>query len=374
MKVLMNFLPVRAGGGQQVASNFAKTIKDNNYGHEWLFLVGANTELEELAIKLGLDYVSRPFAYIKRFYFENFKIEEFIETHKIDIIYHYAPTYKKLKVPQVIRSVYSNLYYPEIDFWGNYTGFSKLKKQAIDHFRKIKTFAADGIVFENPDMLERAVKNHDFPRNRTIYVKPSVSKFADVPARSVGTSKTHKILLLSSWHPNKNIGILPEVAKVLVNKKITDFCFVISIAENHPEIVKLLEVINRDQLREHFSFIGKVNVESIPAVVKSVDAVMLLSKLECFSSNVVEAWHFNKLLIISNLSWASSFCQDAALYVDRDSANDIAAKVEMMITKGEEMDAIIDKSQKLYADFSTPVSKVSMQVKFLEEIFEKGRK
>lgn len=374
MNILINFLPVRVGGGQQVASNLIKTIKDNNYGHRWLFLVGAGTELERLAIEFRLEHVSKPFSYLKRFYFENFGIERIIKNEKIDIIYHYAPTYKKLKVPQVIRSVYSNLYYPEIDFWSNYRGIPKMKKNIIDYFRKVKTFAADGIVFENPDMLERAVFNHNFPRDRTIFVKPSVSKFDDKPAADLQTSKSNKILLLSSWHPNKNISILPKVAKILVDKQIFDFCFVVSIPASHPEIIKLIKVIEQDQLGEYFSFIGKVDVGNIPTVVKPANMIMLLSKLECFSSNVVEAWHFNKLLIISDLSWAKSFCKDGALYVDRDNAADIANKLEQTIKNPQKMDMIIDKAKELYQEFSTPISKVEAQVVFLEKIFKMGRK
>lgn len=368
MNILFNLLPIRAGGGQQVAITFLAILSKESFGHNWIILAGKGTDIEIACYHHQLEYIALSYSYAYRFVFETFLYKSIIRDRKIDLIYHYAPCYYFSNCPQVIRSVYSNLYFPEIDFWRGLSFCNRIRAAFFDYLRLKRTLLADGIVFENPSMQIRAVELYGYPQRRTVYIEPSVSEFEDMAAVDYGRQGDFKILVLSNWYPNKNIQILPLVASTLRKLGCVDFTFVISLSREHPEIRKLIKKMYALEVDRHFVFIGNVDARKVPAVVKGGDAIILLSNLECFSSNILEAWYFRKLLIISNKEWATSICKDAALYVDRDDPVDISHKIKFVIENRVVVEKIIENSERILSGFSTPFSKVQRQVSFLEYI------
>jgi len=375
MNVLLNFFPVRAGGGQQVASNFIKIIAKKDFGHKWFLFVGSNSELYKLAKEYLPESQILSFEYnYQNRVFKQKDIKEFIQSKKIDLIYSYGPILPIKNIPQVLRTVYSNLYFPEIDFWKGYPFFTKLKKKLIDYFRLKQTLKADGLIFENKSMLERAASLFKYPETRVKYVEPSVTFFEESKISEkyehLKKIKEFKILYLSSWHLNKNIHILPEVANNLRERKYK-VKFILSLDAKHKTIQKLLfKKIIKFNVTDYFEFVGRVEATNVHQVVKSSDAMILLSKLECFSSNVMEAYYFEKPLIISDQPWAKAACIDAALFVDRDDSNDIANNIINLISSKELQKDLINKSKNRMKDFNTPEEKVYKQVQFLEYIHQ----
>jgi len=381
MNILLNFYPVRAGGGQQVASNFMKIIANNPYNHNWFIFAGTGSELDILAKSLMPEsrILSLEYSYKNRL-LKNGAIKEFLKKNKIDIIYSYGPilNISNNSIPQVLRSVYSNLYFPEIDFWKGNSRFTKLKKKLIDRFRLKQTLKADGLMFENESMLERAISIFNYPKSNVKYIEPSVTLFNEKEILGkytyLNTIKDFKVLYLSSWHLNKNIHILPHVAKVLSVRKFK-IKFILSLDGSLPDIQeKLVEVIKQLKVQDYFEFVGKVDALHVHQVVKYSDALILLSKLECFSSNVMEAYKFEKPLIISDEEWAKSACKEAALYVDRDDAEMIAHQIQKLAANLGLQKKLINASNIRMKSFNQPEEKVKKQVVFLEDIFNRYEK
>lgn len=379
MKILLNVYPVQSGGGQQVASNFIKIIANNSYGHNWYVFVGEGSELDRLATSIISDnrILRIPYSYSKRLTAGN-AIKNFINKNAIDIVYNYAPKLPSQHLPQVVRSVYSNLYFPEIPFWTGYGLFETIKKKIIDYFRLRGTLKANGLIFENEAMQERAISLFGYPLQDTAYVAPSVTDF-DTTFRSaeydkLNEIKAFKILYLSSWHLNKNIHLLPKVAHELKVQRIP-VTFVLSL-DRFNEKVKdyLIYPIEELNVSEYFSFIGKVEAKHVHQVVSASDAMILLSKLECFSSNVMEAFHFKKPLIISNEEWALKACNNAALYVNRDNVEDITNHIIRLVKDPTFQEELIERGTLRLKEFNTPEQKVEKQVAFLEKIYEKNKR
>ena len=375
MNILLNFYPVQSGGGQQVASNFLKILAKNDFGHNWFVFVGKGSELEKLALKSysNCRVLSLPYNYRNRI----LKIDDiklFIEKNRIEIIYSYGPILPIKNVPQVLRTVYSNLYFPEIDFWKGNSFFVKIKKKIIDKYRLKQTLKADGLVFENESMLNRALSLFSFPKEKVRYIEPSVSVFDESSTKEdlnyLTKIESFKILYLSSWYLNKNIHVLPQVAKFLKDANC-NVKFVLSLSkEDKPVQTNLLSQISKHELEEYFEFIGKIEAQFVHQIIRSSDAMILLSKLECFSSNVVEAFSFKKPLIISNEKWAHAACHDAALYVNRDDPRDIASKITNLVASSSLQNLILEASEKRLESFNTPEEKVYKQVEFLEYIYK----
>ncbi|WP_294079555.1 glycosyltransferase [Proteiniphilum sp. UBA5384] len=375
MNILLNFFPVQSGGGQQVASNFLITIMNNNYNHNWFVYVGENSELHILANQIlpKSNLLITKYSYIERLTNKK-KVDEFIDNNGIDLIYNYAPILQtRKKIPQIVRSVYSNLYFPEVNFWKGYSPIIRLKKNIIDKLRLQGTLKANGLIFENKSMQVRASELFNYPTEKTFYIEPSVTLFDEsLTSPSYGYLKedeSFKILYLSSWHLNKNIHILPHVAAILKKRNIM-VKFILSLNINDTAIQKkLVNVINNFQVNEYFTFIGKVPAKYVHQVIKYSNAMILLSKLECFSSNIIEAFYFQRPLIIADEPWAKSECKDAVLYVQRDNILDIVNNIETLKSDKNLYDDLISKGHKRLNEFNTPEKKVTKQVEFIEKIY-----
>lgn len=375
MNILLNFYPVQVGGGQQVASGFLKVIAQNDHGHNWFIFVGEGSELHKLAKQLfsPSQIFSFPYSYSKRMRSAKV-IRNYIDQNKIDIIYNYAPTLPVSGVPQVVRTVYSNLYFPEINFWKDYKFNTKLKKKVIDYFRLKHTLRADGLIFENQSMQERAVELFSYPKKNTKYIEPSVSPFDEKQInpslKSLENLDGFKVLYLSSWHLNKKIDILPEVSRILSGQGV-NVKFILSLSPDNKEVNQyLIPLIQEKNVGKNFKFIGKVEAVNVHQAVKNSNAMILLSKLECFSSNVIEAFHFKKPLIISNEPWARSACGKAAQYVDRESATEIAAAIANLVKNPDICKQLTDLGTQNLSNFNSSEEKVAKQIQFLELIYE----
>lgn len=379
MNILLNLYSVQSGGGQQVASNFLQIINRESFNHKWFVYVGNDSELHELALKLipQDQILSYKYSYLKRL-LHSMDVIAFVKRNKIDIIYNYGPSIPFTKIPQVVRSVYSNLYFPEVDFWGTQPFIVRLKKRIIDHLRLKGTLAANGLIFENQAMQERSNQLFDYPIENTIYIEPSVTTFNEENVNEdyefLTKIDNFKILYLSSWYQNKNISILPEVSSLLKKDDIK-VQFILTLNPNEKGVLNhLVKRIHRLNVSEYFTFIGKIKAIHVHQVIKSSDAMILLSKLECFSSNIVEAFYFHKPLIVSDEQWAKAACVNAALYVNRDDAESIKNGIKKLVNNKELIIKLINEGSERFQEFNSPFDKVKKQVLFLEKIYEKHKK
>src|SRR5690606_33753430 len=116
-------------------------------------------------------------------------------------------------------------------------------------------------------MLERAVSMFKYPKDRTIYVAPSVSQFDESSSSSkyhyLREVKDFKILYLSTWHLNKNIHLLPSVAVRLKSQNVR-VKFLLSLSREDTAIPrKFFDELNLLRVEDYFEFIGKVEARFV---------------------------------------------------------------------------------------------------------------
>ncbi|WP_440882037.1 glycosyltransferase [Tenacibaculum sp. C7A-26P2] len=369
-------MPIKSGGGQQVASNFVIQLlkkKDvlafflvtkDTYIHKVL----QNKQYENMyAVKKGL---------LKRLSFQLFKLGRIIKKNNINIIYTmFGPGLNYRGVKSVTGCAYSNLFFPEIKFWQGYSGFELLKLKLIDKYRLTSTLKSDYIVFENESMLRRAVNLFNYPMERTKLILPSISAYPSIEISEIFEEKLKKIdsskfnfLMLTGWHKNKNIEIVPYVLSELSKLECKDIDFIITVPEDHPESLKLKEVAKKFSVKEKIKFIGSVKPEEVPLLFKEINAVALFSLLESFSNNIIESWCLKKPLFISDEEWSRAICGDAAIYVDRINAVKIAEKIISYRKDPNLQKAIKENAKKVLKLYPNPEEKVDLQLDFLKEV------
>jgi glycosyltransferase involved in cell wall biosynthesis len=372
MRVLINFSTLKLGGGQNVALNFLHALNDLTLeGVEFYFFVAKNSAAHIFLIKNGnFNFTILSNNPIKRILFELFLSKKILVANNIDIIYTYFGIGMFAKrIPQVSGSADSNLYFPEIDFWSHYKGIPRFKKWLIDTYRLWGIKRASAVIFENKIMEERSKVL--FGLKKTAFIKPSINiKVDSKEFKLFEDNRIPKGLFLCGWQLNKNIMLIPEIAFRLKQLSI-DFQFVITAPkDNSREHNQFVDKMKSLDVIDYIKIIGPVKKEELASLYEKINFVFLLSKLESFSNNIIEAWYYKRLLIISDELWAKSICKDAALYVDRDNVNFIAKTIQLLIENDMIKKNIIENGEKEILNYPTIKERTIEEINFIKKIYE----
>lgn len=371
MKILINFSPLKVGGGKNVAMNFLHSFIGMNLDSELFFLVAEDSEPHLLLKEMQYpNYFAVPSNPIKRILFEVFKSSAILRSNCIDIIYSYfgIGIFDK-RIPQVSGSADSNLYFPEIDFWSDFSGLARLKKELIDSYRLWGVKRSTAVVFEN-EALE--TRSHElYKLGKTVVIKPSINFSMDSKQLVLPSgldNETPKGLFLCGWHPNKNIMIIPEVAAKL-KKRGVNFHFIITAPlDNSPMHKEFESIVAAKKVEDMVSVIGQVKKDELQSLYEQVSYVFLLSKLESFSNNIIESWFFRRPLIVTDAPWARSICGSAALYVERSSTLDIVEKVASIVSDAELQLMIVAEGVEKLKEYPTIEERINQEMEFLKHV------
>lgn len=376
MNVLINMAPLKKGGGQNVGLNFVTCLYESSEiktdEMEFFFAVAKGSDLNTYLSTRSENVIEVPSSPLKRFYFEKKRGHEIIEKNKIDIIYSiFGIGYYPRRTPQISGVALSNLFFPEIDFWSEYSGITKLKKWLVDQVRIQGLKRATALVFENEEMENRCHSLYGLKDTRLIL--PSISTSIECEEYSIPIkSNAPKGLFLCGWQRNKNFMIIPELAATLKRKGV-DFHFIVTAEKDASEDCQLfISKMEKLNVGEMISIVGRVKKEELKSLYNQIDFVFLLSKLESFSNNIIEAWTFSKSLIISDASWSIGICSDAAMYVDRSDVNSITNAILLLINSPERKSELINNGIAMLEKYPTIIERTNLELEYIREVYEES--
>ncbi len=116
------------------------------------------------------------------------------------------------------------------------------------------------------------------------------------------------LLTISANYPHKNLDIIgPTIEYILSKYPLLKFRFVLSLKEEDlPNF--------SPEVKKHIIFLGPVDISQCPWLYSQSDVMFLPTLLECFSASYAEAMKMEKPILTSDLGFAHSICEDAALY------------------------------------------------------------
>lgn len=378
MKLLLNFIPIKKGGGQQVATNFVNQIvKYKNIN--LVFLVTEGTYIHSLLKTKDLNIIEVKNNLFLRFLFQKFRLHNIVSEYNIDIIYTmFGPSIKSKNTLSVSGCAYSNIFFPEINFWNDHSFLNKIKLKIIDTYRLKSTLNSDAIIFENKSMQLRANELFNYPLAKTKLILPSISEYKSSNLEDISQfneiNRNHfNILMLTGWHKNKNLEIIPLILEKLKNIGHNDVSFVVSVKNDHPNSIKLLNHARKLNVLENIILIGSVEPNYLPLLFKKINAVGLFSLLESFSNNIIEAWYFQKPLFISDLEWSRAICKNAAIYIDRVSAIDITDNIINYRNNKVLQQTIKTNAKSILTQYPSPDEKVKIQLNYLKQLLNESK-
>ena len=370
--ILIHLGKQRAGGGQSVALNLLQSLKNNPEKLDTLtFSVAKNSQLHEYVLKDDrYKFLIVPSGAIGCILWEIWAGIYLLKRNNISVVYTYFGYGMFLwsGVPQVSGAAYSNLMYPELKFWQEDLLWRRPLRWLIDRYRVIGLKSANGVIFENPDLLQRAQKL--FSLRSSIYLPPSVDRETITIKSSKSSDQSVSCLFLCGWHINKGIMIIPELAKEArrLNFKVK---FIITAGQNKDPLAnKFWAAIEDSDLHEYVSVVEPVNKSELSKVYAETDFVFLLSQLESFSSTIIESWLFKTPLVISDLEWSRAICGDAAIYVDRSNPRKVIEELIIFQSNRDKCKYLVDKGIQMLKMFPTIEKKTERELSYVESFIE----
>ena len=284
----------------------------------------------------------------------------FKDKNKLDVFFsptHYLPL--RIPCPSVISILdVSYLYFPELfkkkdlyqlKLWGGHSikkatkvlTISKSSKNDIINEYKIK---AEKVVVTYPGIKQ--IANMD---------KEELDKKFDI--------KGDYILFVGTIQPRKNIKRLIQ-AFAKLNKKDLNLVIVGKKGWMYEETLNTPQDLG---ISEKVKFLDFVSDKELPSLYKNALCFVLPSLYEGFGLPLLEAMQYGCPVITSNISSLPEAAGEAALYVDPESVDDIAEKMEKLVTEPKLREDLIKKGYEQVKKFSWEKT-ARETLKVLEEV------
>lgn len=141
--ILLNFVPIKAGGGQQNALSFLKNIYNKDLSFDYIVACTENTHVHFFCKDHNIKHIVYSDSLAGRFLFETLGFYEIKKKYPIKTIFTIfgsAPIFST-GVYKISGCAYSNIFQPEIDIWGYLPWNKRIIKNAQEVFSKFNSDA-----------------------------------------------------------------------------------------------------------------------------------------------------------------------------------------------------------------------------------------
>lgn len=368
--ILIDFSPLKTGGGVQLALNFLLKIAKTEDAKGYIFLFPDAGPLYELdKSSLGINYKISPSSFpISRYLFEQNNLQKIFNQFKIHTIYtFFGPG---LPHPKSIKSIVS-VAYPIIcnddsPYWKYIPIKEKLKKKLINFFRIQRLKKADVILAETEVMQKRLSKTLKRSLESIYVFPPSPTEFlANQNFTGLGKDPV-KFLFLSGFDHHKNLWRLLELAEELESNKL-NFQFLLTGNLSNFKKMKHSIRFNENLVEQRFVFLGRLHPTNLNKIYQECSFLVNLSDLESFSNNYMEAWKTATPLVVSDRDFARFICKNSALYVEPHDIRACALKILNHITDEKEIYKMVLEGQKLLSELPSQEEKLNQIFKLIHD-------
>lgn len=332
MKILINASTVKYGGGLTVALNFTKAFINLKSSHLAILIAPRNIGFEKFECD-RLILITVPgilHLWIFRVFLDYIWIKQKIKHNKIDFVMSLGnlpvPGYKKQALlfdnPFLTLASFNNIPLSIINnIKHKLRNFSF--KMRLNNLKLIfsQSKLQNSLLLKKFNHLPRIII---IPNSYTTLYNNSESK--DIP--KIREKNKIKLLAFSRYYDHKNLGILLDLAS-LFKKYNANYIIYLTIKSSQGKGARrILNSILKLQLDEYIKNLGEISPFNLHILYDQVDAVILPTLLESFSSVYVDALKFRKPIFTSNRDFAKEVCGNAAFYFNPFSAQDIYNTLE----------------------------------------------
>ena len=334
MRLLINTSKLRFGGAVQVALSFIHECRKHDQ-HEYHVVVGpgVGAVLDPADFPENFHFHEKSFGVmgirkVLRVQREMSELESEIQPDCV--VTTSGPPFWRSRAPHLVGFNRPLFIYPESPYVRQLSlaKKAKLAAQRLLHCRYFRR-DADALIVQTDDVNRRVRRLLDTEQVYTVtnnhngwYDEPAEHSLR-LPERR---DDVFRFLTLTSYYPHKNLELIPKVIEALPDALRSRVEFVLTLTET-----QYRERIG-GEIPSQLRLTGPVPPPECPALYRECDAMFLPTLAECFSASYPEAMKMEKPIVTTDLGFARSICQDAALYFEpcdaRSAADQVARLVE----------------------------------------------
>ena len=170
------------------------------------------------------------------------------------------------------------------------------------------------------------------------------------------------MLTVTASYPHKNLSISIEIAQML-RKRYPDFRFRFVFTIDESQFPVMLE-----ELREHFVFIGRVDISECPSLYRQADVMFQPTLLECFTATYPEAMKMSVPIVTVDMEFARGLCGDAALFYSPLSAEAAADAIYKVVMDEALRQNLLAAGKKQLENYDTYKERASKLIRLMENL------
>lgn len=372
MRILINTASNCTEGGVQVAKSIIEECLENADHEFFVVLSAALAPFFPYKKKGNVEFRSlsyRPVQRLYRFRSPSADLQRFENQFRPDVVFTTSgPAYWRPRSPHLVGFNLAHNVYSDSPFFSGLAWPHRLEwitKKLSTRFFMLRD--ADAWVVQTDDInlrlrkwLKRdnvyTVSNTASSHYRDYALKPqpsSLDRSSDAP---------FKLLVLSSYFLHKNLELVNDICNLMRDKGIVDIRFTMTLPE--VEFHRIIESKNR----EFVANVGKQLPQDCPQLYLDSDALFLPTLLECFSANYVEAMCMGRPIVTTDMGFARTVCQDAALYFQPLDAQNALDRILDLKNSRELYKTTVDAGRKQLPRFGTPKQRLEKYLKIFREL------
>ncbi|QKK02926.1 MAG: glycosyltransferase family 4 protein [Pseudomonadota bacterium] len=370
MRLMINTSVVRFGGATQVAASLIEECRrfDQNEYHVVLG-TGVGTILKRADFPENFVFHDMAFGVmglgnLGRVQREMAALEQKIEPDCV--VTTSGPAYWRSSAPHLMGYNLPLYIYPESPYVRT-LGMARRTRLAARKWLHCRFFRrdADALIVQTDDVNQRLRRLLGTEKVYTVtnthngwYEQPAEYP-PRLPARRSGT---FRFLTLTSYYPHKNLELIPQVIRALPGdlRARTEFVLTLTDAKYRERIWS--------EIPAQVKLTGPVPPSECPSLYEECDALFLPTLAECFSASYPEAMKMEKPIITTDLGFARSICQDAALYFQPCNANSAARQAARLIQDPVLQGELRERGRCRLSDFDTPAQRADKILSICEDL------
>jgi len=266
-----------------------------------------------------------------------------------------GPPFWRSRAPHVVGFNRPLFIYPESPYLQGLPAAKKarLLAQRWLHTRSFRR-DADAIIVQTDDVNERVRRLLGTARVYTVTNTHSAF-YDDPPDRPdrlpMKAQGVFRFVTVTSYYPHKNLELIPRVIEALPEALRSRVEFVLTLTE--AQYRERIGVEIPPQVR----LTGPVPPPECPALYRECDAMFLPTLAECFSASYPEAMRMEKPIVTSELGFARSICEDAAMYFTPSDPQAAASQIVRLIDDPTLQRDLRKKGRERLGAFDTPAER-----------------
>ncbi|PKH67657.1 hypothetical protein CXF59_07045 [Flavobacterium sp. ALD4] len=375
MKLLVNTTTLSGSGVTQVAVSFLREcieFKDNEYH----VLLGKAVESQIDKSTFPDNFVFYPISSHPLYGIQGFKVRNIVKNIERliqpDCVFSiFGPSWWTPKKPHLMGYAYPHYVYPDSPLFEKLNTAQRLKvslmkmvhifflrtngkyyvSETLDVTNRLKPLLGNDKNFFTVTNTYNTCFSNFFPSDEFILPSKEAGEFRFL---SLCTFAIHKNLIILNQ-------VIPLLNSIIPNNKIK---FVLTIDD------VLFENNFNEESKASIINIGRIDVVKCPQLYYECDALFLPTTLECFSANYPEAMKMRRPIITSNLTFATSVCEDAALYFNPFDQKEIVNVIVQLVSNKQLANELVLHGEKRLNSFLTPKQRTMEYLKICKSIIE----